>query len=102
MSRGSLSGGLSVWEVSVWGSLSRGVSVWGPLFRGVSVQGASVLGTLSSGVSVWGSLSGGLCPEGLCQGDNPCTVLSQFSITFFTEMILLCEFNVYFELKCNT
>ena len=70
--RGSLSGGVSVQEVSVQRCLCQG----GSLSRG----GLCLEGGLCPGVvSVWGSLSRrGLCPGGLCPGvfvrETPLTV----------------------------
>ena len=105
-------GGVSVQGVSVWGPLSRGslsreglcpggLSVQGGLCLGATVQWGLCLGVSVQGVSVRETTPvrlrvGGTHPSGMH------SFLSQFSITFFTEMILLCEFNVYFELKCNT
>ena len=76
--RRSLSWGVSVRGVPVWGSLSWGVSVQGglcpggSLSRGVSVQGGLCPGGSLSreGVSVWGfSVQRGcLSREGLCPG----------------------------------
>ena len=86
---GSVSSGVSVQGVYVWGYLSR-VSVWESLSREVSVQGLSVQG---------GLCPGDLCPGCLCLGclypwevsvsETPHTVTSRQYASYWNAFLLL-------------
>ena len=72
--------GVSVLDSLCPGGLCLGVCVQGSLCPGVSVWGfwpeVSVWGSLSRGLCLKGSLSGGLCPKGSLYGMHPTGMLS--------------------------
>ena len=86
---------------NVFISVCDSVHGGGGLFPGGLYLGGSIQGGLCLRVSVQGVSVRETTPVRLCAGGMH-SFLSHFSITFFRKMILLCEFSVYFELKCNT